>query len=292
MDHVLPAFDREAFLRGEQSPMFFGSAVNNFGVAEFLEEFLDLAPAPGARPLMNGGEVAPEQPFTAFVFKVQANMNKAHRDRVAFARIVSGRFERGMDALHVREKKSIKLNYPHMFFGRERQIVDEAYPGDILGLINPGLFRIGDVLSASGAIEFHAVPRFSPEQFASVRLADPGARKGFLKGLSQIAEEGVVQVFWPKGGAPLPILGAIGRLQFEVLQHRLKEEYACPVLLEPRGYQMARWITGGWPEPSKFWGELVEDVEGNPAILFENDWQRRTTAEKCPGLAFLEHPPK
>jgi peptide chain release factor 3 len=292
MDHVLPAFDRGAFLRGEQSPMFFGSAVNNFGVAEFLEEFLELAPAPGARPLVDGREVAPEQPFTAFVFKVQANMNKAHRDRVAFARIVSGRFERGMDALHVREKKSIKLNYPHMFFGRERQIVDEAYPGDILGLINPGLFRIGDVLSTAGPLEFHAVPRFSPEQFASVRLADPGARKGFLKGLGQIAEEGVVQVFWPKGGAPLPILGAIGRLQFEVLQHRLKDEYACPVLLEPRGFQMARWIEGGWPEPSRFWGELVEDSESNPAILFENDWQRRTTAEKCPGLTFLEHPPK
>ena len=292
MDHVLPAFDHEAFLRGEQSPMFFGSAVNNFGVAEFLEEFLYLAPAPGARPLMDGGEIEPDKPFTAFVFKVQANMNKAHRDRVAFARIVSGKFDRGMDALHVREKKSIKLNYPHMFFGRERQIVDEAYPGDILGLINPGLFRIGDVLSAAGPVEFHAVPRFSPEQFASVRLADPGARKGFLKGLNQIAEEGVVQVFWPKGGAPLPILGAIGRLQFEVLQHRLKDEYACPVLLEPRGFQMARWIEGGWPEPSRFWGELVEDSEGNPAILFENDWQRRTTAEKCPGLVFLEHPPK
>ena len=292
MDHVLPAFDREAFLRGEQSPMFFGSAVNNFGVSEFLDEFLDLAPAPGPRPLAERGEVRADQPFTAFVFKVQANMNKAHRDRVAFARIVSGRFERGMEALHVRGKKAIKLNYPHMFFGRERQIVDEAYPGDILGLINPGLFRIGDVLSAAGPLEFHAVPRFSPEQFVSVRLAEPGARKGFLKGLEQIAEEGVVQVFWPKGGAPLPILGAVGRLQFEVLQHRLKDEYACPVLLEPRGFQMARWLEGGWPEPSRFRGELVEDGEGRPAILFENDWQRRTTAEKNPDLLFLEHPGK
>ena len=292
MEAVLPAFDREAFLRGEQSPLFFGSAINNFGVAEFLDEFLDLAPAPGPRPLVPEGEVAPDQPFTAFIFKVQANMNKAHRDRVAFARIVSGHFERGMDALHVREKKSLKLNYPHMFFGREREIVDEAFPGDILGLINPGLFRIGDVLSAAGPLEFHAVPRFSPEQFTSVRLADPGARKGFLKGLQQIAEEGVVQVFWPKGGAPLPILGAVGRLQFEVLQHRLRDEYACPVLLEPRGFQMARWLEGGWPEASRFWGELVEDSEANPAILFENDWQRRTTAEKCPGLRFLEHPPK
>jgi len=292
MDHVLPPFDKEAFLRCEQSPMFFGSALNNFGIAEFLDEFLDMAPCPHSRPLAKGGDIEPEAPFTAFVFKVQANMNKAHRDRVAFARIVSGHFERGMDALHVRGQKSIKLNYPHMFFGREREIVDEAFPGDILGLINPGVFRIGDVLSACGPIEFHAVPRYSPEQFSSVRLADPGARKGFLKGIQQIAEEGVVQVFWPKGGAPLPILGAVGRLQFEVLQHRLKDEYACSVLLEPRGFQMARWIHGGWPEPSKYWGELVEDGEGNPAILFENDWQRRTTAEKCPGLEFLLHPQK
>ncbi|HNX93585.1 MAG TPA: peptide chain release factor 3 [Holophaga sp.] len=292
MEHVLPSFDLGEFLAGRQSPMFFGSALNNFGIAEFLDEFLEMAPAPGPRPLVGDGEIQPDQSFTAFVFKVQANMNKAHRDRVAFARIVSGHFERGMDALHVRGGKSIKLNYPHMFFGRERQIVDEAFPGDILGLINPGVFRIGDVLSAQGAIEFHAVPRFSPEQFASVRLADPGARKGFLKGLQQIAEEGVVQVFWPKGGAPLPILGAVGRLQFEVLQHRLKDEYACAVLLEPRNFSMARWIEGGWPEPSRFWGELVEDAEGNPAILFENDWQRRTTAEKNPELGFAEHPPK
>lgn len=289
MDHVLPPFDLEEFLAGRQSPLFFGSALNNFGVAEFLEEFLAMAPAPHARPLMDGGEVPVDAPFTAFVFKVQANMNKAHRDRVAFARIVSGRFERGMDALHVRGAKSIKLNYPHMFFGRERVIVDEAFPGDILGLINPGMFRIGDVLSAAGPVEFHAVPRFSPEQFVSVRLADPGARKGFLKGVQQIAEEGVVQVFWPRGGAPLPILGAVGRLQFDVLQHRLKTEYACPVIMEPRSFQMARWLQGGWPEPSRFWGELVEDADGNPAILFENDWQRRTTKEKNPDLTFLDH---
>jgi peptide chain release factor 3 len=293
MDTVLPTFDLEAFRRGEQSPMFFGSAVNNFGVGEFLDVFVKLAPSPAPRPTVDGGAIQPDQKgFTAFVFKVQANMNKAHRDRVAFARIVSGKFERGMDAMHVRDKKNIKLNYPHMFFGRERLIVDEAWPGDILGLINPGQFRIGDVLSASGPVEFHAVPRFSPEQFASVRLADPGARKGFLKGLQQIAEEGVVQVFWPKGGAPLPVLGAVGRLQFEVLQHRSKDEYACQVLLEPRGFQMARWLKGGWPEPNRYWGELVEDADGNPAILFENDWQRRTTSEKNPDLSFLEHPPR
>jgi peptide chain release factor 3 len=289
MDHVLPSFDLTEFLEGRQSPLFFGSALNNFGIAEFLEEFLGMAPAPGPRPLLEGGVVPPEAPFTAFVFKVQANMNKAHRDRVAFARVVSGHFQRGMDALHVRGHKTIKLNYPHMFFGRERVIVDEAFPGDILGLINPGLFRIGDVLSASGPVAFQAVPRFAPEQFVSVRLADPGARKGFLKGLQQIAEEGVVQVFWPRGGAPMPILGAVGRLQFDVLQHRLKTEYSCAVIMDPRGFQMARWLQGGWPEAPHFWGELVEDSDGRPAILFENDWQRRTTQEKNPALTFLEH---
>jgi peptide chain release factor 3 len=290
METVLPAFDRDEFLSGRQSPMFFGSAINNFGVSEFLEEFLDLAPCPGPRPQRNGSEVGPDAAFTAFIFKVQANMNRAHRDRVAFARIVSGHFERGMDALHVRERKTLKLNYPHMFFGREREIVDEAFPGDILGLINPGMFRVGDVLSSQGQVEFHAVPRFSPEEFAGVRLTDPGARKGFLKGIQQIAEEGVVQVFWPRGGAPLPILGAVGKLQFEVLQHRLKDEYSCPVSLDGRNFQMARWLLGGWPEPNKYWGELVEDADGNPAILFENDWQRRTTAEKNPALDFLLHP--
>jgi peptide chain release factor 3 len=290
MEMVLPAFNKEEFLAGRQSPMFFGSAINNFGVSEFLDEFLGLAPSPGPRPLRDGGEMEPGAGFSAFIFKVQANRNKAHRDRVAFARVVSGHFERGMDALHVREKKTLKLNYPHMFFGREREIVDEAYPGDILGLINPGMFRVGDVLSSQGPVDFHAVPRFSPEEFSSVRLADPGARKGFLKGIQQIAEEGVVQVFWPRGGAPLPILGAVGKLQFEVLQHRLKDEYACPVLMEGRNLQMARWLSGGWPEPNKYWGELVEDGDGNPAILFENDWQRRTTAEKNPGIEFLLHP--
>ena len=292
LETVMPPFDRAAFLAGRQSPMFFGSAINNFGVSEFLEEFLALAPAPGPRPQAGGVEIVPESPFTAFIFKVQANMNKAHRDRVAFARVVSGHFERGMGALHVRGKKTIKLNYPLMFFGREREIVDEAFPGDVLGLINPGLFRIGDALSSQGPVDFHAVPRFSPEEFTSVRLADPGARKGFLKGIRQIAEEGVVQVFWPRGGTPLPILGAVGRLQFEVLQHRMEDEYACQVLLEPRGFSMARWLSGGWPPENNYWGSLVEDGDGNPAILFENDWQRRTTAEKNPGLGFLLHPPK
>ena len=162
IETVLPSFDIGEFLAGRQSPMFFGSAINNFGVSEFLDEFLDLAPPPGPRALRDGGEIDPESDFTAFIFKVQANMNKAHRDRVAFARIVSGHFQRGMNVLHVREKKPLKLNYPHMLFGRQREIVDEAYPGDILGLINPGVFRIGDVLSAQGALDFHAVPRFSP----------------------------------------------------------------------------------------------------------------------------------
>ena len=287
---AFPEFDQQSYAEGHLTPVYFGSALKDYSVRELLEGLVANAPPPQPRESDTRVVEPSETPVTGFVFKVQANMNKAHRDRVAFARIVSGHFTRGMDALHVRGKKEIKLNYPHMFFGRERLIVDEAYPGDILGLINPGLFRIGDVLSAAGPVEFDAVPRFSPEQFSSVRLADPGGRKGFLKGVQQIAEEGVVQVFWPRSGAPLPILGAVGRLQFEVLQHRLKNEYACPVIMEPRNFQMARWLQGGWPEPSRFWGELVEDSDRNPAILFENDWQRRTTMEKNPDLRFLDHP--
>jgi peptide chain release factor 3 len=290
MDHVLPTFNIELFRAGKQSPMFFGSAVNNFGISEFFDEFLDIAPMPHAQPLVDGGMLQLDAPFAAFIFKVQANMNKAHRDRVAFARIVSGHFKRGMDVLHVRSQKYIKLNYPHMFFGRERLVVDEAYPGDILGLINPGLFRIGDVISSAGSVEFLTVPRFPPEQFSAVRLADPGGRKKFLKGIQQIAEEGVVQVFWPKNGSLLPILGAIGRLQFEVLQHRMNDEYACQIILEPRNFQTAYWIYGNPLLNNNYWGELVEDSDHNPAILFENDWQYRTTVEKNPSTTFLSHP--
>jgi peptide chain release factor 3 len=290
MDYVLPAFDIELFRNGQQSPMFFGSAVNNFGVSEFFDAFLDIAPMPHAQPLEDGGEIQVDAPFTAFIFKVQANMNKAHRDRVAFARIVSGHFQRGMDVLHVRSQNYIKLNYPHMFFGRERLVVDEAYPGDILGLINPGLFRIGDVISASGSVKFRMIPRFPPEQFSVIRLADPGGRKKFLKGIKQIAEEGVVQVFWPKNGSLLPILGAVGRLQFEVLQHRLSDEYACQVILEPRNFQAVRWLHGDSLLLNSYWGELVEDTDGNSAILFENSWQHRTTLEKNPSTVFSDHP--
>ena len=291
MDHVLPAFDLELFRAGLQSPMFFGSAVNNFGVSEFLDTFLEIAPEPHAQLLADGSSIQVDAQFTAFVFKVQANMNKSHRDRVAFARIVSGHFHRGIDVLHVRSQKSIKLNYPHMFFGRERLIVDEAYPGDILGLINPGLFRIGDVISVAGLLKFPPIPRFPPEQFSAVRLADPGGRKKFLKGIKQIAEEGVVQVFWPKNGSLLPILGAVGRLQFEVLQHRLADEYDCQIILEPRSFHTVRWFNGDSLVPNSYWGELVDDYDGNNALIFENDWQHRTTVEKNPFTIFLDHPP-
>lgn len=292
MDCVLPVFNQESFMLGQQSPMFFGSAVNNFGVSEFLNEFLDMAPSPCAYSLANGDKIGVDAPFTAFIFKVQANMNKAHRDRVAFARVVSGHFYRGMEVLHVRSHKSIKLNYSHMFFGRERVIVDEAYPGDILGLINPGLFRIGDVVSIGSPVEFLTIKRFSPEQFSAVKLTDPGSRKKFLKGIQQIVEEGIVQAFWPKNGSLLPIIGAVGRLQFEVLQHRLEDEYACSIVLEPRNFRSIRWFNGGSLLPNSYWGELVEDSDGNSAILFENDWQCRTTIEKNPHVTFSDVPAK
>lgn len=294
MDNVLPTFSKEKFLSGRQSPMFFGSAVNNFGISEFLNKFIDLAPEPQGRLLASNDtrnkRIDITSPFTAFIFKIQANMNKFHRDRVAFARVVSGHFKRGMDVMHVRCKKSIKLNYPHMFFGRDRVIIDEAFPGDIIGLINPGLFRIGDVISNAGLISFLTMTRFSPEQFISVRLVDAGDRKKFLKGLQQIAEEGVVQVFWPNNGSLLPILGAIGKLQFEVLQHRLDNEYACKIILEPRSFKIARWYEGDELSRNSYWGELVKDIDGNSVILFENDWQCRTTIEKNKNINFTERP--
>ena len=292
MEHVLPAFDREAFLAGRQSPLFFGSALNNFGVAEFLDEFLEMAPAPHARPSGQGRRGAARAALHGLRLQGPGQHEQGppgpgglRPHRLRPLRAGHGRPPRAGEEVHQAQLPAHVLRPGAADRGRG---LPRRHPGPHQPRHVPDRGRA----LRGGPLEFHAVPRFSPEQFASVRLADPGARKGFLKGLQQIAEEGVVQVFWPKGGAPLPILGAVGRLQFEVLQHRLKDEYASAVLLEPRSFVMARWLEGGWPEPSRFWGELVEDGEANPAILFENDWQRRTTAEKNPGLTFLEHPPK
>ncbi|HEX9637382.1 MAG TPA: peptide chain release factor 3, partial [Acidobacteriota bacterium] len=223
-------FDRGRFLAGELSPVFFGSAINDFGVAPFLDRFIELAPAPTGRAHA-GLSRAPDSPeFSAFVFKIQANMDPQHRDRTAFLRIFSGRFERGMEALHVRSGRTLALNRPVQFLAQERKLVEEAFAGDILGLWDPGLLRIGDSLCTGAPVEFEQIPRFSPEHFVQVRLTDPGRRKQLKKGLDQLSEEGAVQVFFDRRRLERdPILGAVGLLQFDVVHYRLRAEYNVEV---------------------------------------------------------------
>jgi len=295
LDMAGHGFEQEKFLSGEITPVFFGSAMTNFGVEPFLDSFVDLAPGPRARASVTGGLIAADEPrFSAFVFKIQANMDPHHRDRVAFVRVTSGRFRRGMDVLHVRSGKSLTLSRSLHFLAQERTVIDEAFSGDIVGLWDPGVLRIGDTLCEGAPLEFEGVPRFSPEHFVRVRLTDPMKRKQLKKGLDQLSEEGAVQMFFDRKRLERdPVLGAIGQLQFEVTQHRLKSEYGVSVAFDPLPFVHARWIEG---EPEDLQLERFErpgrstcviDVEDRPLVLFENDWGLRTTIEDNPKLKFI-----
>ncbi len=291
------AFDLERVLKGQLSPVFFGSAMNNFGVERFLERFLELAPPPAARKA--GEEIIDPvtRGFSGFIFKIQANMDPQHRDRVAFMRICSGRFERGMDVKHARLGKPVRLSKPLNFFGQERVIVDEAWPGDIVGLLDTtGDLRIGDTLCEKGGFQFDGIPRFSPEHFAGVLILDPMKRKQLKKGLEQLAEEGVVQIYRQRGMLDKdPILGAVGALQFEVLQARLKAEYGVDVKIEKLPYIHARWVTGPNLDPDYFErredSRCLEDRDGFPVLLFKSDWGLRYAEENNKQLSFLKHAP-
>jgi peptide chain release factor 3 len=271
-------FDHRRILKGELSPAFFGSAWTEVGIDEFLEAFVRLAPPPGPRKTVEGVAVQPDDPsFSGFVFKIQANMDPAHRDRLAFLRVCSGRFVRGMDARMPREEKPIRLSMPHQLFGKDRQVIEEAWPGDVIGLFDTGLLRIGDTLCEGPAFEYAELPRFSPEIFARVRAKDALRRKQFEKGLEQLSQEGAIQIFHQRGGGMRdPILGAVGALQFEVLHYRLEHEYGAQLLLERLPYQVARWVTGADFNPDKFEQEVdalcVEDRDANPIALFKSDW--------------------
>jgi len=285
-------FDMEKVRTGELTPVFFGSAINNFGVQTFLENFLELAPKPQPRS-SSEGEVAPtEEKFSGYVFKIQANMNPAHRDRIAFLRIVSGKFERGMTVRHVRAGKDIKLAQPQQFLAQDRDIVDAAYPGDIIGLFDPGIFRIGDSLCQGGNKVFDELPTFSPEIFAKVTIKNALKQKQFLKGIDQLTEEGTIQVFKTIGFEDL-ILGVVGQLQFEVFEYRMKNEYGVDVLLQRMPFQFARWIVDEKVDPSKFRinSQLVKDKADNYVALFENEYALRTSMEKNPNAKFLETAP-
>jgi peptide chain release factor 3 len=296
-------YDADRILSGNLTPVFFGSAMNNFGVQHFLETFLTMAPPPGPRN-STLGSIEPTDPnFSGLFFKIQANMDPKHRDRVAFLRVCSGKFTRGISAIHGRLNQEFKLTRPLHFFAQEREIIEEAWPGDIVGLVDTtGDFRIGDTLCENRQLEYEGVPRFSPEFFSSVILADPLKRKQLKKGLDQLTEEGVVQIFYPPDrGETQPVLGAVGALQFEVLQHRIKAEYTVDTRLERMPYTKARWITakeegtdissrlrqiGGHAD-----NRYLIDRDGLPVILFASEWSVRWAEENYKDVNFLTTAP-
>lgn len=285
-------FDMEKVQRGELTPVFFGSAINNFGVQTFLENFLKLAPKPEPRKSTSGLIEPTDEKFSGYIFKIQANMNPAHRDRIAFLRIVSGKFQRGMSVKHVRAGKEIKLSQPQQFLAQDRDIVQEAFPGDIIGLFDPGIFRIGDSLSQASEIVFDELPTFSPEIFAKVTVKNALKHKQYQKGIDQLTEEGTIQVFNTVSFDDT-LLGVVGQLQFEVFEYRMKGEYGVDVQLQRMPYQFARWIVDDNIDPSKFRinSTLVKDKKGNYVVLFENEYAMRTAMEKNPTAKFLETAP-
>ena len=281
--------DLELVHAGELSPVFFGSAMTNFGVRPFLDAFLELAQKPTARQSA-AGEVDPLSPdFTGFVFKLQANMDPRHRDRVAFVRVCSGKFEKDMAVRHARSGKMIRLSRPQKLFGQDREVVDEAFPGDVIGLNNPGMFAIGDTLYVGSKVEYEGIPCFSPEIFAWLRNPNPSAFKSFRKGVNELREEGAVQVLYDTDQSKRdPILAAVGQLQLEVVQYRLENEYGVQTRIEPLGFSVARWVSGGWPALEKvgriFNCKTVRDAWDRPVLLFKNDWNLNQLAEDHPEL--------
>ena len=284
VDALLPAVNAADVLAAKVTPIFFGSVLNNFGVDTFLEHFVRLAPPPGDLQLRSGATLpATGEDFSAVVFKLQANLDPRHRDRTAFARIASGVFERGMSALHLRSGRRIKLARAHTLFADERETVDFAYPGDVVGLVNPGVLRIGDVLASRTGVEVAALPRFAPETFVSVRPRDAQRDKAYRKGLDELAEEGVVQRFFPAQGARDAVLGAVGRLQFDVFAHRMQHEYNVEVILTPEPFTLVRWLSTTPLSPGRF-GKLVHDLDGTPAVLFKHAREVDYFKEEHPSL--------
>jgi peptide chain release factor 3 len=268
---AMPSFDQVAFLAGKQSPVFFGSAINNFGVQEILNTLVELAPAPKSRQTLQREVLPSEKNFSAVVFKIQANMDPAHRDRVAFLRICSGYFERGMRLKISRNGKEIRTNNALSFLSQRRDILDEAFPGDIIGIPNHGLLQLGDTLTEGEKLQFTGLPFFAPEIFKMVETADPLRTKQLRDGLMQLGEEGAIQVFKPLIGGQM-LLGAFGQLQFEVVAHRLKSEYNAEVRLLPARYSISRWVSSTNPLVlKKFIQEnshrISEDVVGAPVFL-------------------------
>ena len=294
LDGASAEFSQEEVSKGQLTPVFFGSALTNFGVETFLEHFLKMTTSPLPRNTTTG-MVDPFSPnFSAFVFKIQANMNKAHRDRIAFMRICSGKFEAGMEVTHVQGGRKIRLSQPQQMMAQDRKIVEEAYAGDIIGVFDPGIFSIGDTLCTGEKVEFEGIPTFAPEHFARVRQMDTMKRKQFIKGISQIAQEGAIQIFQEfNTGMEEIIVGVVGVLQFEVLTYRLENEYNVEVKLEKLPYEYIRWVENADEiDVAKIQGtsdmKRIKDLKDNPLLLFVNSWSVGMVEERNPKLKLSE----
>ena len=293
LDVAGDAFDKAAVLQGQLTPMFFGSAITNFGVEPFLEAFLDITPPPLPRA-SDQGLIRPDADFfSGFVFKIQANMNPAHRDRLAFVRVVSGEFRKDMNVWLSGDDRLVQLKQPQQFMANEREAVEAAYPGDIVGLFDPGFFHLGDTLSNGPRLRFSSIPIFAPEHFARVRPEDSMKRKQFLKGITQLAEEGAIQLFnRNETGFEELLVGVVGMLQFEVLDHRLRTEYGVSMLMDTLSFRFVRWVSKS-PIPidrlklTSTSGRAA-DGEGRPVLLFENEWSIRLATENNAGLELAE----
>ncbi|GIX51090.1 peptide chain release factor 3 [Sphaerotilus sp. FB-3] len=285
-----PEFDHAAFLAGRQTPMFFGSAINNFGVREILDALVELAPPPGSRQALERTVQPDEAKFSGVVFKVQANMDPAHRDRIAFVRVSSGKFTRGMRLKVVRNGKEMRPQTVVSFLSQRRELVDEAVAGDIIGIPNHGVLQLGDTLTEGEALHYTGLPFFAPESFRTVEIKDPLRSKQLRQGLQQLGEEGAIQVFNPVSGGSL-MLGAIGQLQFEVVLHRLKSEYGVDARLDPCRFTIARWITcDDEAKLKKFIDSeplrIAYDVVGAPAFLVQYSSDLRVAQERMPDIQF------
>ena len=295
LDGAAAEFDQELVDKGQLSPVFFGSALTNFGVETFLKHFLKMTTSPLPRK-SDHGEIDPmtEKDFSAFVFKIQANMNKAHRDRIAFMRICSGEFEAGMSVYHVQGGKDVRLSQPQQMMASERKMIDKAYGGDIIGVFDPGIFSIGDTLTTSKEkFAYEGIPTFAPEHFARVRQVDTMKRKQFVKGINQIAQEGAIQIFQEfNTGMEEIIVGVVGILQFDVLKYRLQNEYNVEIRLENLPYEYIRWIENEEIDMDRLSGtsdmKKIMDLKGRPLLLFAHEWSIRMTEERNEGLILSE----
>ena len=295
MDMAGASFDLDMVRAGKLTPVFFGSALTNFGVEIFLKHFLKMTTTPLPRKSMDTTVDPVERDFSAFVFKIQANMNKAHRDRIAFMRICSGKFEADREVKHVQGGRTMRLLQPQQLMADERKILDEAYAGDIIGVFDPGVFSIGDTICAPKEdVKYEGIPTFAPEHFARVRQVDTMKRKQFVKGISQIAQEGAIQIFQElQSGMEEIIVGVVGVLQFEVLKYRLENEYNVEIRMDMLPYEFIRWIENknevdvqaltGTSDMKK-----IQDLKGNPLLLFVNEWSVGMTLERNPGLKLSE----